>query len=448
MTTSKPSKGRQIHSVSDITREVKNLLERGFSGIWVEGEISNFTPARSGHWYFTVKDENAQLSVVMFRRQNQSVASVPREGARVLLHGRINVYEPRGSYQLVADSLEDRGEGRLRARFEELKNRLAEEGLFDPELKRPLPMLPRRIALVTSPEGAAVRDMIRVILRRQPQTALLVVPSLVQGEKAPLELCTALERAGRLEDVDLIIIGRGGGSIEDIWAFNSEALARTIRACPKPVISAVGHEVDYTIADFAADVRAATPSMAGELAVPELREIQESLSGLTWSLQRAITHQIMSARLDLKTLAARLQSPERQMTDRRLRLDAAIHRLSLAVSHSIRNAHSTLDTRRLELAENHPGRRFERSRFEFNILSGRLSAAMTAVTEKKRDRLGRLALKLDALSPLSVLSRGYALVSDVDGQIVRSTDTLSPGDKIRARLAKGEFEADVSKVKN
>ncbi|RJO67301.1 MAG: exodeoxyribonuclease VII large subunit, partial [Myxococcales bacterium] len=268
-----------VYTVSQLTREIKFLLEHGFAFIRVEGEITDMTVARSGHWYFSLKDEDARLSAVMFRGQNRLLVAPPKDGAQVEARGRLNVYEPRGQYQLVVDSLVETGRGKLLAAFEALKKKLAAEGLFDEDKKRPLPFLPRRIALVTSPEGAAVRDMIRVIARRNPAVSLVVVPTLVQGEAAPREIVAAIRRAGALRDVELVIVGRGGGSMEDLWAFNDEEVARAIRSCPTPVVSAVGHEVDFTIADFAADLRAPTPSAAGELAVP-------LYSDLTAALQR------------------------------------------------------------------------------------------------------------------------------------------------------------------
>ena len=438
---------KKVYSISEFTRELKGVLEVEFDGLWVEGEISGFTAARSGHWYFTLKDEAAQLGCVMFRGSNRYIAEAPKEGALLLVHGRINVYEPRGAYQLIADSLEDRGAGRLREQFEALKRRLAEEGLFDPDLKRPLPKLPERIAVVTSPEGAALRDVIRVVLRRFPRVALVVVPTLVQGAGAPGEIVAAIERAGRLDGVEVLIVGRGGGSVEDLWAFNDEAVARAVRACPVPVISAVGHEVDFTITDFAADVRAATPSMAGELVVPVLGDLEAELKHLASRLGRGMSQRITWHRLELQRLVARLPAPDRRIADQRLRLDALTHRMISASSDRQRRESGRLETLWGRLARRQPGRRFERRRAQFNDLAGRLKHGLAYRLREERERFSALAVKLDALSPLGVLARGYSLVTGPSGRLLRSAADVAPGDRLTVHPFKGELTAEVREVR-
>ena len=443
MNTTNPP--RRIYNVSELTRLVKDLLENNLPRIWVEGEISNFSAAYSGHWYFTLKDEGAQLPCAMFKGRNRDILK-PREGALVLLKGRINVYEPRGAYQLIADSMEDRGAGRLREAFEALKKRLGEEGLFDEEKKRPLPFLPRRIAIVTSPHGAAVHDMIRVIRRRNPKVSLVIAPTLVQGLDAPPEIVDAIGRAGRLTGVELVIVGRGGGSIEDLWAFNDESVARAIRACPVPVISAVGHEVDFTIADFAADLRAATPSSAGELAVPELSELEADLRNLSGRLGRAAKHRIVNGRLALRSLSGRLPSPERRLNDLRLTLDALTRRMSDGVGIPIRRHRMDIAGLHERLASRHPGREFERSRARFNEIRHRLVIAANQSFQNRKEILNRLALSLDKLSPLNVLKRGYALVTDEAGRVASDAGRFKAGDRLRAHFAKGELSARVESV--
>lgn len=457
---------RQVFTVAALTQEIKRLLEGRFATLWVEGEISNMTAARSGHWYFTLKDDKAQLSCVMFRGQNARLSAPPREGAQVLLSGRVNVYEPRGSYQLVVSTLEDRGAGRLREQFEALKRRLAQEGLFDAERKRPLPLLPRRIALVTSPEGAAVRDMIRVILRRFPKAAIVLVPSLVQGEAAPGQLVAAIARAQSLERVDVLIVGRGGGSIEDLWAFNDEAVARAIAASRVPVVSAVGHETDVTIADFVADVRAATPSVAGELVVPLLADLEAGLVARKHRLARAIAYRIKAESLRLHSLAGRLPRPDRRLADLRLRLDQSLRRLNTALVRRQAGAREELGDLRERLARMDPGRRLERGRHQLErarqrlelVIGGRLRSereglnrrghrlapALGQIRRDARERLALLGVRLDALSPLGVLARGYSLVTLADGRILRRAAEVEPGDTLRVFPSEGELTATVT----
>ena len=281
---------RQIYTVRQLTAQIKNVLETNWPSLWVEGELSNVTQAHSGHIYFTLKDERSQISCVMFKGQASRLGFVPREGQSVVIHGRIGLYEPRGSYQIIVSSMEDKGTGRLRELFEQLKRKLEEEGLFDPARKKTLPPFPRTIVLITSPRGAAVRDLIRVIHRRHPHTLLRLIPVRVQGDGAAEEIAEALEKAGKDPSHELVIVGRGGGSIEDLWAFNEEVVARAVATCPLPVISAVGHETDFTICDFVADVRAATPSMAGELAVHrcEINRKTSSLCLPDWKRRKVI----------------------------------------------------------------------------------------------------------------------------------------------------------------
>ena len=461
---SPPSTQRQVYTVGALTRDIKTLLERGFSTLWVEGELGNFTAARSGHWYFTLKDEAAQLSAVMFHAQNRLLHTPPSEGARVLVRGRLNVYEPRGSYQLIADHMEDLGEGQLRKRFEELKNKLEAEGLFDPARKRPLPALPTRVALVTSPEGAAVMDMIRVMTRRNPRARLVIVPTLVQGESAASEIAQALRRAAALDEVDLIVVGRGGGSLEDLWAFNEEVVVRAIAASPLPVVSAVGHETDVTLADFVADLRAATPSVAGELVMPVLSDLEQGLSQLAQRLHRVMHHRLVAKRLDLERLSGRLPSPRQSLSDRRLqierlaarlrsprdrladlrlRLDALAHRLQGAATRPVRRTQQRFRRLDQRLAALSPRAPFEKQKARCRDLERRLVFMADRERGNRRETLGRLALKLEAISPLAVLSRGYSLVVDERGAPLRTADQVQTGDLLRIYPASGELEARV-----
>ncbi len=442
----KPKFERRVFSVSELTSEIKGLLEGGFPHLWVEGEISNFTGAQSGHCYFTLKDSGAQISCVMFRNQARLLPFVPRDGMQVQCRGRINVYEPRGNYQLLAEWIEDRGEGRLRELYEKLKVRLEDEGLFDEAHKKRLPQFPQCIALVTSPHGAAVCDMIRVIHRRNPHVKLIVFPTLVQGEGAVQQIIAAIESADSREDVDLIILGRGGGSIEDLWAFNDESLARTIYNCDTPVISAVGHEVDFTIADFVSDVRAATPSVAGELAVPEYlalkRELSAYLSGLHQSMRRRLTEE----KLQLKSASHALRSPAMELADKRLLLDSLWHRLVAANRQKLDDSRTALDRSFSMLTAFNPAMHCMLWRGRLSELSKRLDVAERHLLAKSKENLVALASRLNALSPLAVMERGYSLALDEKFRVVRDAETLSVGQKLLVRMHRGEAVTRVESI--
>src|SRR5580700_1641007 len=328
---------RDIYSVSRLNREVRVLLERGFGSLWLEAEISNFARPSSGHWYFSLKDAAAQVRCAMFRQRNMLCAFIAKDGQKVLVRARIGLYEPRGEYQLIVDHMEDAGLGALKRQFEELSAKLEREGLFAADRKRPLPGLPRRIGIITSPTGAAVRDILHVLARRFPAAAVLIYPVPVQGAQAAGEIVAALELAGRRAECDVLILARGGGSLEDLWAFNDERLARAIVASPIPVITGIGHEIDFTIADFAADVRAPTPSAAAELVVPDAEEWLGAFVRLSTRLQRGMRRSLDERRERLRLLARRsaLVSPAARCAQQAQRLDEMELRLSRAMSRRV-----------------------------------------------------------------------------------------------------------------
>lgn len=389
-------------TVAELTRQIKARLEPAFPEVWVEGEISNFKRYGSGHCYFTLKDEAAQLSSVLWRGTADGLKFEPADGMLVLARGRVSVYEPRGQYQLVVDRLEPSGVGALAAAFEALKAKLAAEGLFDSERKRPLPAYPARIALVTSPSGAAVRDMMKVVLGRWPLLEIVLAPVRVQGEGAAREIATAIRQVNALRCADVIIVGRGGGSMEDLWAFNEETVARAIVASEIPVISAVGHEVDFTIADFVADVRAATPSHAGEIVVPELRAVVEHLQALEARLPEALTMRVALARERLKALAGSwaLRYPEERLAQLRQRLDD---------------------------------------------LQARLAQLGPRGIETRAQALGMLAARLEGLSPLKVLARGYSVTTREDGRVLRDAAAVRPGEALVTQVRKGRVWSRVER---
>ncbi len=437
---------RQILSVRELTSLIKDLLEKNWPSLWVEGELSNVTQAHSGHVYFTLKDERSQISCVMFKGQAAALPFRPREGQSVVVHGRLGVYEPRGSYQIIVSSMEDKGEGRLRELFEQLKRKLEAEGLFDPSRKKALPAFPRTIALITSPRGAAVRDLIRVIHRRHPHTLLRIFPVRVQGEEAAGEIAAAVKKAGSDASHDLIIVGRGGGSIEDLWAFNEEIVARAVADCPLPTISAVGHETDFTICDFVADVRAATPSMAGEMAVPRLEDQREDLFALVARMQKAQQYALARLRLDLQTLKGTLKSPERRLADQRLALDGLHHHLTRHMQERLLDHRETLARHALALERKSPRTALDalRKRLHFSAQAIRFHAVRDVPT--RRRELAGLAHSLDALSPLRVLERGYSLTTTPNGEIVTDASRILEGSPLDVRLAKGKLGVRVSEV--
>jgi exodeoxyribonuclease VII large subunit len=416
---------RRVLSVAELVGGVRELVEE-LGPVWVAGEISNLRRAGSGHAYFTLKDADAQLRAVLFRGSAVRVPFDPEEGLEVIAGGELTVYGARGDLQLIVRQLEPRGRGALQLAFEQLRARLEAEGLFDDAHKRELPRFPRRIGIVTSPSGAALHDVIFVTGRRFPATPLLLAPARVQGEGAEEELERALRQLARVPDVDVILLVRGGGSLEDLMPFNTERIARAIRACPVPVIAGVGHEVDVTIADLAADARAATPSAAAELALPDRDAVESELHALQRALTRAALERTRDARRTLAGLARTLRAhaPTARLAARRARLAALTRALEQRGAALARERHARLAP-----------------------LHARLVAAAQRIPAPPRARLATAAARLDALSPLAVLGRGYALARDARGEILRDAAQAAPGDEIALRLARGELSATVTRVR-
>ena len=421
------------------------LLERGFGSLWLEAEISNLARPGSGHWYFSLKDAAAQVRCAMFRQRNMLCVTPPRDGQKVLVRVRIGLYEPRGEYQLIVDHMEDAGLGALKRQFEELSARLAAEGLFAADRKRPLPRLPRRIGIITSPTGAAVRDIIHVLARRFPAVPVLIYPVPVQGAQAAADITAALLLAGRRAECDVLILARGGGSLEDLWAFNDEALARAIVASPIPIITGIGHEVDFSIADFAADVRAPTPSAAAELAVPAAEEWLGTLARSVARLQRAVRRRIADHRERLRWLTGRaaLVSPGARLRQQTQRLDELEQSLFRAVRRHLQQRRERLRWLTGRAALVNPATRLQQQSLRLNNLEQRLQRASRDALRHARDRLLPLVRTLNAVSPLATLERGYAIVSAADGAILRDAALAKPGTIIEARLARGKFRAKV-----
>lgn len=443
------SDARTVWTVSELTARIKELLEERFPAFWVEGEISNLRVPSSGHAYFTLKDELAQIKAVLFRNRSRRVRFELEDGLHVLAFGSLDVYAVKGEYQLVVELLEPKGLGALQLAFEQLKARLAAEGLFDQARKRSLPRFPRKIGIVTSPTGAAIRDILTILSHRFADLHLLIVPVRVQGDEAPDEIVRGLADLNQVENLDVIIVARGGGSLEDLWAFNEEAVARAIAASKVPVISAVGHETDVTIADFVADVRAPTPSGAVELVVEEKAAVVAALSDFHDRLIRSMRQRIERPRDLVEALARRrvLTDPARPIRDLQRRVDDLTFRLATGLSGCESRARQRVLMATNFLCSRTPLARIADGARLLDQLHGRLRAGAAHAVERSRHRLGAAVGQLDSLSPLSVLRRGYSLTRLPSGEIVRSGGQVGPGHPIEVLLHEGTLDCLVENVR-
>ena len=435
-------------TVSQLNRQAKNLLESHFDFVWVEGEISNFVSPSSGHWYFSLKDGNAQVRCAMFRGRNQRVRFTPGNGDHIRLRCRVSLYEGRGEFQLIVEHMEHAGAGALQAAFEKLKEKLLAEGLFDADRKKPMPDSVSNLGVITSPTGAAIHDILTVLKRRCPAIEVSILPVAVQGEGAAAEIVSAIKRANRLQtegriNLDALIVGRGGGSLEDLWAFNEEIVARAIAASELPIVSAVGHEIDFSIADMVADHRAPTPSAAAELLSPDQREQMERLKKLESDLVRLIRRKLADAQTQLDHLRKRLKHPGAQLREQSQRLDDLEQRLVLAQKNLLARKKSELVLLESRLQASSPLPRIQQMQRDLQNLQQRLESAMQAKLQDAGSRLAHLAQMLDSLSPLGTLQRGYAIVTDGDGKVVTDARTVSPGDTLQTRLASGRLQVTV-----
>ena len=445
-----PPETGEIYSVSQLNREVRDLIEHGLPGLWVEGELSNVAHPASGHIYFTLKDSQAQVRCAMFRMHNRTLKFRPENGTQVLVHARAGLYETRGEYQLVVDQMEEAGDGALRRAFELLKQRLDTEGLFDTQHKQALPPLPVRIGVITSPTGAAIRDILSVLARRFPAIPVLIYPVAVQGEGAGEQIARALQRAAERAECDVLILARGGGSLEDLWAFNEEVVARAIHACPIPVVSGVGHEIDFTIADFAADQRAPTPSAAAELLSPDQNEWRATLQRQAGLLHAAIMARVRRQQQQLTWLTQRLQQqhPGRRLRERMQRLDELDQRLQLAWRALWRERSGRLGTLNARLHQHTPLHRLNALGTRRQHLQQRLHLAARRLLEQRRVQLAGTLRALDTVSPLSTLARGYAIVQTQEGQVVRAAGEVNTGDRVQTRLGSGQLICTVDETRD
>ena len=486
---------KKIWKVSELTSRIAGLLEREFPDVWIEGEVSNYRPAQSGHLYFTLKDAGAQIRCVCFRDQARSLKFKPEDGLQVILRGSIGVYEPRGEYQVYVSYIEPAGVGALQLAFEQLKKKLAAEGLFDEARKKPLPVLPRRIGVVSSPTGAAIRDILRVLKRRFPNVHLLLFPVKVQGEGAAGEIAEAVKYFNRAKAADVLIVARGGGSLEDLWAFNEEVVARAIAASEIPVITGVGHETDFTIADFAADLRAPTPSAAAEIVVKSREEFERHLVESERRLRDRMKYRLLHARQQVQQLATHRGFRQLEVLVRRRRQQVDEYSSSLAVGLRLRLATIRQQVTRADAAlggfdlrrraevmrrriaqqqgallaaveriltrkrrrENAAqlrftavdfGARVARLRAAVEQRAAALDAAVERMLAAKREVFRAAAVQLEERSPLKILERGYAIAYDAAGNVLRSAEQVNAGEEIAVRLGRGTIDATVSRKKN
>ena len=437
---------RTVYTVARLNREVRLLLEQGLAVIWVEAELSNFTQPASGHWYFTLKDKEAQIRGAMFRQRNMNLGFTPKSGQLVLVRGRVSLYEPRGDYQMIAEHMEEAGVGALKREFERLKTRLAAEGLFAPELKRPLPAFPRRIGVITSPSGAAIRDVLHILKRRFPPAQVLIYPTPVQGAAAVPALIRALQLASARADCDVLILARGGGSLEDLWAFNDEGVARAIRACAVPVVSGIGHEIDFTIADFVADLRAPTPSGAAELVVPDRLELLNALRRISERLVQSGRRELRVAEQLLQNLRHRLQRthPGVRLQHSAQRLDELEQRLRKALHARVQQQNIRLGSALAALIRATPAHRLAALCARGAELRIRLQHALQRYLQTSGHRLSLATQRLDSVSPLATLARGFAVVTRTDGSVITDAKSVAIDDEVLARLQHGLLRARVT----
>ena len=436
----------RIYTVSELTSEIKGMLEKTYPFIWIYGEISNFNIPASGHFYFTVKDENAQINAVMFRNQNRSLKFKPEDGIIITGLGRISVYEPRGTYQIIFEYLEPKGTGAIQLAFEQLKKRLADEGLFDDKHKNSLPFLPQKISIITSPTGAVVHDILKIMDRRFSNLHLEIVPVKVQGYGAENEIISAIEMINARYDSDVAILARGGGSLEDFHAFNSEDVARAVFSSKIPIISAIGHETDFSITDFVADFRAPTPSAAAEIAVPLKKELSRKITDLSEVLTTRYLRYFGHLQTVLKEMSNRLVHPNRKITDLRLKTDDMLGRLNRSFKNSFLKHQERFWWRIERLISNNPSIQIRLLKDKLNIKNSNINIYIQILLSKKRAILRELEAKLYTLSPEAILARGYSITRTIpDAAVIRDPKEVSIGQDLEVMVAKGVFICSVKR---
>ncbi|MDY0971728.1 exodeoxyribonuclease VII large subunit [Siccibacter turicensis] len=442
------STSANIFTVSRLNQTVRLLLEQEMGQVWISGEISNFTQPASGHWYFTLKDDTAQVRCAMFRNSNRRVTFRPQHGQQVLVRANITLYEPRGDYQIIVESMQPAGEGLLQQKYEQLKQRLADEGLFAQHLKQPLPSPARQVGVITSKTGAALHDILHVLQRRDPSLPVVIYPTAVQGDDAPVQIVRAIERANRRNECDVLIVGRGGGSLEDLWSFNDERVARAIFASRIPVVSAVGHETDVTIADFVADLRAPTPSAAAEVVSRNQQELLRQVQAARQRLEMAMDYLLANRTQRHTRLQHRLQQqhPQLRLARQQNTLIRLRQRMGAAIDNQLRRASQREQRAVQRLNQQHPQGRLHRAQNRFQQLEYRLTQTITTRLSGTRERFGSALTHLEAVSPLATLARGYSVTTAPDGAVLKQTRQTKVGEVLTTRLQDGWVESEVRAV--
>jgi len=437
-----------IFTVSRLNQTVRLLLEREVGQVWISGEISNFTQPASGHWYFTLKDDTAQVRCAMFRNSNRRVTFRPQHGQQILVRASITLYEPRGEYQIIVESMQPAGEGLLQQKYEQLKAKLATEGLFDQQSKQPLPSPAHCVGVITSKTGAALHDILHVLKRRDPSLPVVIYPTAVQGEDAPGQIVRAIELANNRKECDVLIVGRGGGSLEDLWSFNDERVARAIFASQIPIVSAVGHETDVTIADFVADLRAPTPSAAAEMVSRNQLELLRQLQSGQQRLEMAMDYYLANRTRRFTQLEHRLQQqhPQLRLARQQTVLERLRQRMTYAMDNQLKRSGQRQQRMTQRLNQHSPQPRIHRAQNRVQQLEYRLAQLMSARLSATRERFGNAMTHLDAVSPLATLARGYSVTTATDGNVLKQTKQVKAGDMLTTRLADGWVESEVKGV--
>ncbi len=437
-----------ILSVTQLNREAKYLLESSFPLIWVEGEISNLAQPGSGHIYFSLKDEKAQVRCAMFRNRNMRIKFRPRNGQKVMIQARVSLFEGRGEFQLIAEQMQEAGLGDLHKKFEQLKRNLESEGLFSADRKKAIPAYPESIGIITSPTGAAIRDILSVLKRRYPLAKVFIYPTLVQGETAAAEICKAIEKADADKKSDLLLLTRGGGSIEDLWCFNEEIVARKVFSCQTPIVSGVGHEIDFTICDFVADLRAPTPSAAAELVTPDINELAYKVDRLELKAKQLVTANLKNFESKLNLAAQKLeqQKPSNKIENNKRYIEHIRQKLEHMITFKISNYRQAVSLAEEKVKNNSPSIKIANLQTKVETLQARLENSIKNNIEFKQQKIESLARNLNAVSPLQTISRGYSVLESTDKHVVTSTSQVNTGDIITAKVSDGELECQVTKV--
>ena len=434
---------QEVISVSEVNQRAKDQLEREFSNVWIEGEISSFTAHSSGHWYFTIKDEKSSLSCVMFSFDNNKILFKPQVGDNLLINGKISLYSPTGRFQLNVKHIELAGEGALLRAFEQLKVKLEKEGLFDLENKKQLPQMPKKIGIITSSDGAVLQDVINVLGRRSPNIELILIQTAVQGEKASAEICAAIKKACSYKDLDTVILARGGGSIEDLWAFNNESVARCIHSSDIPIVSAIGHETDFTIADFVADLRAPTPSAAAEILSQSYSQLNESLMGYKQLIANATASLLRRESQELQNLRKRLRHPGDKLRELSQKLDNTETYIKKSILNHLLSQNNNLNLVSSNLLQLSPAQNLQELKHTLSDLSQSLTFLISQITKEKKSSLLGLSSTLEAVSPLAVLNRGYSILTTKEGKVVTTEKEVKAGEELIAKLKEGEIKTKV-----